>query len=149
MLMPMQTANLQAINALGRPDVYVKIMIVKRLLGIALIFGAVFLFESPIAIAYAALINEFISLLINIIPNKKIIGYSAWELIKDTLPNLILAVIMAAAAVFAGYFIDNPVFKILAQMLAGVVSYLLVSIISGNKNFKYLKDFVIQKFYKK
>ena len=149
MLMPMQTANLQAINALGRSDVYVKIMIVKRLLGVALIFGAVFLFESPVAIAYAALINEFISLLINIIPNKKIIGYSAWELIKDTLPNLILAVIMAAAAVLAGYFIENPVLKILAQMSAGVVSYLLVSIISGNKNFKYLKDLVIPKIFKK
>ncbi len=145
MLMPMQTANLQAINALGRSDVYFKVMVIKRVLGVGLIIGSVVLFESPVAIAYAALLNEFLSVIINIFPNKRVINYSAWELIKDTVPNLILAVIMGAVVVAAGYFIENPILKMLAQISTGAISYLLVSIIFKNKNFLYLKEFLMSK----
>lgn len=145
MLMPMQTANLQAINAVGRSDIYFKVMVIKRAIGVALIAAAVIFFKSPVSIAYAALINELISAIINIFPNKKIINYSARELLQDIFPNFLLSVVMALFVSGVGYFIDNPLIKLLAQMLFGVVLYFALSFVFRSKNFEYLREFLVYK----
>ena len=75
MLFPFQTANLQAINAVGRSDVYLKLMAAKRLGGVVILGGSVLLFDDVMSIIYACLLTEIFAILVNIAPNTKILNY--------------------------------------------------------------------------
>jgi hypothetical protein len=94
---PVHSCNLQAINAMGRSDIFLKLEIWKKGIGILALVIAVFCFESPIAIAMTGAFTTIISCFINASPNKKLIGYSYLEQMKDILPSFAAAVVMLAA----------------------------------------------------
>ena len=148
MLIPLQTINLQAINALGRTDVYFIVIMFKRFIGVALILCVMLLFDSPISIAYAALANELISVLINIFPNRNIIGYSPSELLADILPNLILSAIMALAVIVFGNLFSILLLRLMCQCVLGVAVYILLFVVTNISVFCYIKSLFFSKILK-
>ena len=142
MCFPLQTANLQAINAIGRSDVYFKLMVLKRLVGVGILFLAVILFNTPFSVIWACFITEIIAILINIFPNRKLLKYSPFEMFKDLLNNLFLSVLMGICA-YSILFISLPEYICLPlQCLVGVICYILFAWMFKNPNFKYF----IEKF---
>ncbi|MBP3645541.1 MAG: lipopolysaccharide biosynthesis protein [Clostridia bacterium] len=91
---PIHTANLQAINAMGRSDVFLKLEIIKKSYGIAVLAVTVFCFDSVYAIAWGAVVSTFISAFVNASPNRKLLGYGYLEQMKDVLPSMALAGVM-------------------------------------------------------
>jgi len=98
---PINSANLQAISAMGRSDIYMKLEIIKDTIGVVLLGGAFaashFLKLGGKGIILVLATQAFISLIsviANAIPNKKLLGYSLGEQLKDILPSLILAITM-------------------------------------------------------
>ncbi|QRZ33792.1 lipopolysaccharide biosynthesis protein [Lactococcus lactis] len=91
---PMQTANLQAIISLGYTNIYLKLEIIKKIIGTFIIVISVFL--GVYAISWGFVIVSFISTFINAYPNLKLLNYSYGEQWKDILPSLILAIGMSA-----------------------------------------------------
>lgn len=73
-LMPIHTANLQAINALGRSDVFLKLEIIKNIVG--LIILGLTIFYGAYAIAVGMLVTGVIGTFINTFPNSKLLNYS-------------------------------------------------------------------------
>lgn len=102
MFQPSQTANVQAIKASGRSDICLKLEMIKKTIGVILLFIAIQI--SPLAVAIMNAIFAAISATLNIIPNKKLIGYGIRDQIKDVLPSLILSLLM--------YIIASPVVKL-------------------------------------
>ncbi len=145
MFTPMQTANIQAINAVGRVDVSLWINAIKKSLGLFFIFLALLFFDTVISIAYVALITSIISVVINIFPSKKYLNYSLIELLKDIGSNLICALIMTIIIVLIGKYISNLIVKMLVQIIVGIAVYGLLSILLKNKDFFYIKDFLNNK----
>jgi O-antigen/teichoic acid export membrane protein len=84
-LWPIHTANLQAINALGRSDIFLKLEMIKKLMGITVLMISMFL--GIYAIAVGTLISGIISTFINAHPNLKLLDYSYKEQIKDIMPS--------------------------------------------------------------
>lgn len=124
---PVHSCNLQAINAMGRSDLFLKLEIIKKSIGIVALVIAVFCFDSPIAIAMTGALTTFSSCFINAYPNKKLIGYSYLEQMKDILPSALAAVAMLAAVLLIGK-LDLPVIALLAlQVTAGVAIYVGLS----------------------
>ena len=71
---PIHITNLQAINAVGRSDVFLKLEIVKKTVGIlGLVIGVNF---SPIILVSIKAVIDFLCTFINAWPNKKLLGYS-------------------------------------------------------------------------
>lgn len=138
MLFPMQTANLQAINAIGRSDIYLHIMTIKRIAGVIILFIAVFFFDSVYAIVIACLITEVVGIIINIGYNKTLFRYTFGELLHDIIPNLLLSVGMLAIAYFPAVHIKSDILHFAVNLFLGVVSYILMSIIVKNDNWKYI-----------
>ena len=136
---PVHSCNLQAINAMGRSDLFLILEIIKKSYGIAMLAMAVIFFESPLAIALTGTITTVISCFVNAFPNKKLIGYSYFDQMKDILPSLLLSLAMMATVLAVGNFIVfAPVFELLIQVITGVAVYLVLSVIFKPKPFVIL-----------
>ena len=135
---PVHSCNLQAINAMGRSDIFLKLEIIKKLMGVSFLVVAVFCFDSPIAIAMTGIITTVISCFINSYPNKKLVGYSYFEQMKDILPALVMSVAMFVVILFIGT-LKMHVFLLLAvQIVAGVAIYFGLSVIFRPVPYKFI-----------
>jgi hypothetical protein len=109
---------------------------------VILLFAAVWLFDNVLSIVYACLIIEVISIIINFFPNKKVLGYSWTEQIKDIFPNIITCILMAFPTLCLGFLPVNDILKLFIQCISGVGLYVSGSILTKNSNFKYLLSFI-------
>ena len=126
---PVHTANLQAINAIGRSDMFLTMEIIKKIYGLITLVIAVFCFDSPLAIAATGIVTTAISCFINAYPNKKLLGYSYAEQMRDILPSFLLSMAMFGAVYCIGFLGLNDFVTIALQVVAGVVVYLAGSIV--------------------
>lgn len=144
-----QNGNLQTIRAIGRSDIVLKLEIIKKSLYFAVILAAVFLAQKPEHLALAMIINTGIATVVNTAPNRKLIGYKYRAQIADILPNLLLASVMGVAVYALGYLHVGNALKLVIQICGGGAFYVLLSIVTGNKSFRYLlqmaKQFVLKK----
>lgn len=124
---PIHTCNLQAINAMGRSDIYLKLEVIKKIYGIAALIIALVFFNSPIAIAMTGMITTFISFFVNAYPNKKYLGYTYTEQIYDILPSLLCSLTMWGIVMAAGMLHLPDILLLLVQIVVGVFVYVALS----------------------
>ncbi len=142
---PVHSCNLQAINAMGRSDVFLKLEIIKKTYGILMLIAAVAFFDSPIAIATTGAVTTILSCFVNAAPNKKLVGYSYFEQMKDVLPSFLLSVIMFLG-IYALNLLDLPsVLLISIQVISAVVFYVATSMIFRLKPFMIILNIVKKK----
>ena len=144
--------NLQTINAMGRSDWFLKLEIIKKIYGFALLAAAVIFFDSPMAVAMTGVVNAGISWYVNAYPNKRLIGYSFWEQVKDLMPTLLIALAMCSCVFLTGFvcsFLKLLGLAILIiQVFVGVAVYLLFSMIFKPYPYCIIRDMVLR-FLKK
>ena len=124
---PVHSCNLQAINAMGRSDMYLRLELIKKSYGIAALIIAVVFFDSPIAIALTGVFTTFISCFVNASPNKKLIGYSYFEQMRDILPSFLAAAVMFAIVLLVGKLPLSNILLLILQVVTGIAVYLLIS----------------------
>ena len=146
---PIHSCNLQAINAVGRSDIFLKLEIIKKSIGITALIIAVFCFDSPIAIAMTGVFTTFISCFVNAFPNKKLINYSYLEQVKDLLPSLLVTVLMGACT-FAITFIGWGKWATISiQIVVGMVAYIGFSALFKLEGFRFAFEQVKNTFNKR
>ncbi|MGN0601570.1 MAG: lipopolysaccharide biosynthesis protein [Oscillospiraceae bacterium] len=133
-------ANLQAINALGRSDVTLKLEIIKKISGLLLIlitmqFGVIYM-------ALADIVLVIIATSLNCYENSKLLGYSLLQQIKDVLPTILRTLVMTVIVYFSRMImisIDIPIILMLGlEIIIGGLSYILVSHITKSNELKYI-----------
>lgn len=138
---PIHTANLSAINALGRSDLFLKLEIWKKVIGMILLLSTMFI--SVEAMAYSLLISTLASMIINSWPNKKLLNYSFLEQMKDILPSIFLAVGMGTVVYLIGY-LSLPILPLLLiQVICGGVLYIVGSAVFKLEPYVYVKGIVL------
>jgi len=120
-LWPIHTANLQAINAMGRSDIFLKLEIIKKCIGIA--FLAVSIPFGVYVMVLVQPVTSFLSTIINSYPNKKLLNYSYKEQWLDIMPSLMLSLIMGTIVYFVKFIGFNDLITIIIQIITGVVIY--------------------------
>lgn len=120
-LLPIHTANLQAINALGRSDIFLKLEIVKNVVSLTIL--GITLFYGIYAIAAGMFLSSLASSFINAYPNKKLLDYSYLQQIKDITPSLLLALVMGMIIYSMAWFSLSPGLTLVIQVGAGVLIY--------------------------
>ena len=124
---PVHTSNLQAINAMGRSDIFLRLEVYKKVLGWSTLAFAVFYFDDPIAIAATSILMTIISCFINCYPNKYLLNYSYIEQMKDILPYFTLSIfIFGIMQTFNCLSICNY-YKLLIQIVIGSMLYISIS----------------------
>ncbi len=126
---PVHSCNLQAINAVGRSDIFLKLEIIKKTYGIVALVIAVAFFDSPIAIAMTGMITTFIGFLVNAAPNKKLIDYSYFEQIRDVFPSFAISIVMFVVVLQIEKLGIGMFATLGLQILTGVMLYIGLSVI--------------------
>lgn len=135
-LWPIHTANLQAINAIGRSDVYLKLEIIKKVIGIISIFLSVQ--YGPFIMAISLLVTDLLATVVNAYPNKTLLNYGFFEQIKDMCPSFFLAVLMGVIIYPIRFVFNNEILTILLQMITGGLIYFLFAKITKQKALMFL-----------
>lgn len=139
---PIHITNLQAINAVGRSDVFLKLEIVKKALSLlALVVGMQF---SVTVMVGLKAFQDFLCTFINAAPNKKLLGYSILHQWMDVMPSALLSAVMCAVVWYVGVLLPgmNPWVKLLVQIVSGVGTYGLLAWGFRMESFHYLLDMI-------
>ncbi len=147
-LLPLQTANVQSIYAVGRSDIVLRLNILKKSVG----FVSILLFAtiSVKAMAWGGVFVGVFSLIVNSFPNKKLIDYSFGEQMKDILPyvgqSFIMSVVVLSLMLIP---IRSQLLLMILQIIVGGLVYIglsyLFRIDSMNYIFNTLKNYAKQR----
>ena len=141
MFYPIHTANLNAIKAMGRSDLFLKLEICKKVVGLVLLFSTIFI--SVKAMAYSLLISTLASMIINSWPNKELLNYSFLEQMKDIVPSILLAVGMGVAVYLIGFLPVPTLPLLIIQVVCGGVIYIVGSAVFKLEPYVYVKGIVL------
>lgn len=140
MFYPIHTANLNAMKAMGRSDLFLKLEILKKAVGIAALLLTVR--HGVFLMACSLLVTSFVSQIINAGPNKKLLNYGYLEQLRDILPGILLSVLMGIVTALVGLIPINRIIRIFLQVIAGAAFYIGVSELIRNETYEYLKQMV-------
>lgn len=133
---PIHTANLNAIKAIGRSDLFLKLEIEKKIVGIGLLIST--MWSGVMAMAYSLLLNSVLSQIINSWPNRKLLRYGYLEQLKDIIPSILIAVCMGLCIYFFEYFPLPDVILLIVQVFIGALIYIGLSWLFHLEAFNYL-----------
>ena len=136
MIYPIHTANLNAIKAMGRSDMFLKLEIVKKIIGVVVLLVTMWI--SVEAMAYSLLTTAVISSFVNALPNKKLLNYSYFEQVCDILPALLISGVMFCAVYAVQWLALHDILILLIQVPLGAIIYIAGSILTKNESFFYL-----------
>lgn len=136
MFYPVHTANLNALKAMGRSDLFLKLEVIKDVTGLVVILAAMRF--GVMAMAYSMILISVLSQVVNSWPNKKLMNYSYWEQLKDILPGILLAVAMGGC-IYPIQWLGLPdAVTLLIQVPLGAVLYIAGSALLNLDSFTYL-----------
>lgn len=152
-LYPIEAANLQAINAIGRSDVYLKTEIVKKIFGIIALCAAVFLFTTAEAIAMAVMLTAVFSMILTMFVMARLFAYGLKEQLSDLLPPLFTSAAMGVVVLLLTQTGLNDLWLLGVQVVCGIAVYVGLAVLCKLESFQFLlqslKEFGAKKFGRK
>ncbi len=135
---PVHTANLNAIKAVGRSDIFLKLEIIKKVLETGILL--VTMRYGVMAITLGLLASGFASIVINAWPNRRLLDLPLSRQLLDVLPALLLSLGMAAA-IWPVTLLGLPdAVRLLIMVPAGVLIYVGVSALLKLDSFTYVLE---------
>ena len=125
MFYPIHTANLSAIRALGRSDLFLILEVIKKIINLAPLFIGAFVGIFPML--YTALAVNVIAFFLNSYFTGKQLGYSSWMQIKDVTPSYGIAFVVAISIFFLKYLPLSYWAVLPIQIIIGVLVFVIVS----------------------
>lgn len=126
MLFPLHSANINLLNVKGRSDLVFKIGLLKKIVGLIMLFLAIPYGIKGIVISQ--IIASFLALIPNTYYSEKLVGYSLQEQVKDVIKPIGAAVI---AGMLTWWLVQqplvHPVFTLFFCGLMGIGIYIFFS----------------------
>lgn len=139
-LWPIHTTNLNAINALGRSDIFLKLEIIKKIMGMTVLLLT--MWHGPMLMAWSMLFTGIISTIINSYPNKKLLNYSYFEQIKDIFPDIAMSSVMCSIVYMVTKLNLNDWLTLIIQIPLGVLVYYFLAKVTKSESLSYLMEAV-------
>jgi len=146
LLQPIQTASLQAMKALGKGQLYLRLQIIKVIGGMAILLWSVFFYDSAFSVVMSALFAEIFATFVNCRPNKVLMNYMYKEQIYDVLKPYLASFIMFVMVVLIGNLQINKFLLLFLQIGTGGLIYIGLNCLMKNEALFYtyetLKSFL-------
>lgn len=143
MFWPVHTTNLTAISSLGRSDLFLKLEIIKKIMGLTILVSTMWF--GVMVMAYSLLLMDILGQIINSWPNKKLINYSYLEQLKDILPGIGTAAVMGLLVSLINYLSIAEWLKLLIQIPTGILIFISLSKIFKIDSYSYLRTLIAGK----
>ena len=140
------TANMNTYRSLGRSDIYLKVEMIRKAVGLAILFASMWF--GVIWIAYGEIAVTLISMAVTAAPNKKLVGYGFWDQLRDVWKSLVLTVVMGACVYLLGFMPMGDGLTLLVQVCAGAAVYILGSRLLKLEIFQYFTGKLFSRFKK-
>ena len=142
---PIHITNLQAINAMGRSDIFLRLELVKKGMSVAALgVGMCF---SVYGMVMIKALQDFLCTFVNAAPNRKLLGYRIGQQWMDVMPSaglsfLMCMVVLAVGRLFEGMF---PLGRLAVQISSGAVLYAGLAWLFQMDSFWYLARLIMRK----
>lgn len=137
-LLPIHTTNLQALNGMGRSDLFLRLELVKKTYGVIFLLFCAFVLGDVNMLVASYLLTGIVSTFVNAWPNKRVIGYSYSEQVRDIAPAFLLSAVSAAPALAVAAIGLGAWQTVLLQALAFSTTYLGLSALLRLEELSYL-----------
>ena len=137
-LLPIHTTNLQALNGMGRSDLFLKLELIKKGYGICFILFAAFILHDSHLMVGMYMISGIFSTFVNAYPNKKVIGYSYIEQLRDIAPAFGISAVSGIAALLCGSFVTSSALRIFINITVMALVYLGIAWVFKLETLDYL-----------
>ena len=128
LFLPLHIINLNALNALGRSDLFLRVELAKKVLIVVVLLITFRI--SVMAMIWGKVVISAIAYGLNAYYTRLLVDYPIREQIRDFAPCLVAAVVMALSAWLIKFILfASPAFCLIIQFLAGFCVY--VAICSG------------------
>lgn len=135
-LWTVDSANLHVIKAVGRSDLFLKLEIVKFIMGTIILVSS--LPFGVYGVAVGVLINRILTTIVDAWPMKALLDYSLVAQIRDVLPSLFLA-LSVGTIVYSIHLAGLPdILTIFLQIIIGAALYIGLAIVLKVESFTYL-----------
>ncbi len=138
MFYPIHTANLNAIKAMGRSDIFLKLEIIKKIVGIIILLITMNI--SVMAMAIGLIISSVLSQIINSWPNKKLLNYSYIDQLKDIMPYILISVIMGGMVYLVNFLNLSLIITLIIQIIVGAIIYYIGLKLIKDDSLQYILD---------
>ena len=138
---PIHAINLNLLMVKGRSDLFLRVEIIKKVVGICILLIVMNFSVELMAIGNVA--SSFIALFINTYYTKKMTGYGIRDQVKDILPCLILSISSCVPAFVLSQLFPNNGLIMLLSIVFAVVIYLLISNIMKIDEFMLVKSSLV------
>lgn len=140
MLYPLHAINLNMLKVKGRSDLFLKLEIIKKSIGvIPLLLG---IFVDIYWMLVGSVILGFISYFLNSYYSGREINYSTKEQVKDILPSFLIALIMAACVYLISFADINLFYMLGIQLVVGFLLTILLSKLFKSQEYKEMRQIV-------
>lgn len=144
---PIHTANMQAVKAIGRSDISLKLEIFRDIIQLIVLVGVMWISVDAIVISMAVLSLFFV--FVNGYPNIKLLGYSVKEQVADFIVPLLVSIFMMIIVNIVGKLPINIYLSLCLQIVVGALIYISISFAMRNKEALYLYNLVKTNIVKK
>ncbi len=121
---PIHAINLNLLQVKGRSDLFLKLEIIKKIVGICILFATV-----PIglkAMCYGSIVSSMFSLVINTYYTGKLIHVGYLKQMRDLMPTFLLSVSMFVVLFFFCKLISNIYIQLFVGILIGATYYIIL-----------------------
>jgi len=137
---PIHAINLNLLMVAGRSDLFLKLEVIKKILGVTILVSSIPF--GLVMMCYATIASSLLCLFINTYYTKKLIGVGFFMQIYDIMPTLILSISMWCIVSVVGSFITS----IYGQLIFGLLLALAIFIVSVRvfdfKELSYLNNYI-------
>ena len=137
-LWPIHTTNLQTLNGMGRSDLFLKLELIKKGYGLIFILVCAFVFRDIYLMVGSYMLSGVISTFVNAYPNKKVIGYSYLEQLRDIAPGIALTLVSMAVSWPISFLSLPAIAQILLQVVVMTAAFAGLAKLFKVEEFTYL-----------
>lgn len=134
---PIHAINLNVLQVKGRSDLFLRLEIIKKILGVVMLCISV-----PFglkAICYGGVCTSIICLFINTHYTSKLLNLGLWEQMKDLWPSLVLSLAMFATCKLLTTIMGDDIVSLVAGIATGVLIYVGGSALLKFKELHWLR----------
>ena len=135
---PIHALNLNLLNVKGRSDLFLKLEIIKKVIGVLILafsvpFGLVFM-------CWMSVVSSLIALVINTYYTGKLIHVGGWIQIKDLFPTLLLSLTVFAVSYCICLLFENNIVKLSLSIVVSIVIYFSTSYLFKFEELQLIKS---------
>lgn len=150
MLYPLHSLNLNMLQVQGRSDLFLKLEIIKKIVGVIPILLGIFV--GIYWMLWGSVLTGFFAYFLNSYYSGKFLNYSLLVQIKDILPSFVVATVMAVITYGTSFLPLPPILLLLLQIVTGALVTLILCECLKLEEYKEIKGIalsVLQKYTRK